>query len=200
MIDGLISVVVISLSSFGFLAASITSSALDAESRTVAVATLLTRRVLEEMQAVPLDDVIASYNANTTDDPRGAGTASGSTFTLETKDVRLVTDAYVDDCNLTLVDTTYAKAEASTAIPKSMDVSIMLPTTTTGAVEVLRENAIPAELGGPADLNGDGVIDGVDHSADYRILPVVIELQWPTADGGTRTVSYSAVLGGRGRS
>jgi hypothetical protein len=40
------------------------------------------------------------------------------------------------------------------------------------------------------------VIDGKNHAADYKILPLVIRLDWPTADGGKRTVTFSTVIGG----
>ena len=39
---------------------------------------------------------------------------------------------------------------------------------------ILREDvAIPA-MGMPRDLDGDNVVDGVDHKGDYRMLPVIV--------------------------
>jgi hypothetical protein len=42
----------------------------------------------------------------------------------------------------------------------------------------LREDADTPLYGLPADLNGDGVIDGAAHDGDYRALPVVVRFRW----------------------
>lgn len=199
MIDCLVSVVVISLSSFGFLAASMSATSLDIESRTIAAANRLTRVVLEEMQAAPIDELLARYNADPTDDPDGAGTARGDSFELDTtevtKDTRVVE---IDDPNCP--DEKYNRAEDSiSSIPEKMDCKIVLPTTTVGGTSRLRENTVAPELGLPADLNGDGKIDGVDHDGDYQLLPVQIRIEWPAPDGSTRFLQFTSVLGGRGR-
>lgn len=38
-------------------------------------------------------------------------------------------------------------------------------------------------LGMPRDLTGDGELDDVDHSGDYRVLPVLVRLEWRGAAG-----------------
>ena len=58
----------------------------------------------------------------------------------------------------------------------------------------LREDAADTRFGTPRDLNGDGVSgDALDHSADYRILPVVIEVDWNGASGPAH-VEFKTVL------
>ncbi|MBI3818693.1 MAG: hypothetical protein HY286_08390 [Planctomycetes bacterium] len=47
----------------------------------------------------------------------------------------------------------------------------------------LREDINNTALGMPRDLNGDGKIDGFDHSADYKILPLLIRIRWKGPDG-----------------
>lgn len=42
----------------------------------------------------------------------------------------------------------------------------------------LREDLVDPALGMPRDLNGDGVIDSLDHALDYRILPVLLRIRW----------------------
>lgn len=42
----------------------------------------------------------------------------------------------------------------------------------------LREDLAVPRFGLPADLNGDGVIDGLAHGADYAVLPVSITFRW----------------------
>ena len=57
----------------------------------------------------------------------------------------------------------------------------------------LREDVYIPELGLPMDLNGDGIIDGLDHSQDYKILPVIVEIQW-VGKVGDRELSLHALL------
>jgi Tfp pilus assembly protein PilV len=235
LIDTMISVVVISVSTVGFLSASLTSMSLEKESRTVAAANEMSRAVVEQMLALPIEQVLPTYNASKTDDPNGAGTACGGSFTLDTTTVLLATAddtlalspvrlsnsgpgslssgssgsgslvggvvGGVTSVVQTVVSTTVSTATVADAealeVPKTMDCAIGLPTTLDAAGnETLREDAVAPEYGLPCDLNGDGVIDNKNHAADYKILPLVIRLAWPTADGGTRTVTFATVIGG----
>ncbi len=210
LIDCLVSLVVISLSSFGFLAASMSSTALDVETRTIAAANRITRGVLEEMQSIPMDELIRRFNADPADDPDGPGTARGDTFELQTTETKrdplvVVEDLYDPNCtydpNASCNTTTSDRTKVSIgSIPPKMDCRVDLPTTISGGIEKLREDTVAPELGLPADLNGDGQIDSVDHFADFKILPVRIRIQWPGSDGSLRSVDLTAVLGGRGKS
>ena len=47
----------------------------------------------------------------------------------------------------------------------------------------LLENANDRALGVPRDLDLDDVVDGTDHAADYRILPVLVRVRWSGAGG-----------------
>ena len=60
----------------------------------------------------------------------------------------------------------------------------------------LREDYVDAELGMPADLDGVPGIDDDDHSGDYRILPVRVQVQW-SGVSGTRTLAVETVLWNR---
>jgi hypothetical protein len=55
---------------------------------------------------------------------------------------------------------------------------IVFPTLTTAAGLELREDVVDPDLGMPRDLNGDGLEDALDHSGDYRLLPVLLRLRW----------------------
>jgi len=201
LIDCLMSIVVISLSCFGFLAASIASTRLEAETRAVAVAVELTRDVLEELQATPLDEVVARWNDDAADDPGGAGSARGASFVLDTW--RAVGESHgrngldhgkgkklgLDDAEV---------AGGKEALPGQMKCEVRMPTWKNGAgVAQLTENSDLPEFGLPADLNGDGTIDSTNRIASFHVLPIVIRMEWPTSDGGTRTLDFAAVLGGR---
>ncbi|MEO0653093.1 MAG: hypothetical protein AAFZ65_20625, partial [Planctomycetota bacterium] len=57
----------------------------------------------------------------------------------------------------------------------------------------LRENLNLPEFGLPYDLNADGAVDASDVSADYRLLPVVVEIEW-TGASGDQTLEVSTWL------
>lgn len=59
----------------------------------------------------------------------------------------------------------------------------------------LREDFVDAEMGMPRDLNADGVIDALDHSDDYVILPVTIQMRWQ-GTRGTQTINLSMLVAG----
>jgi hypothetical protein len=59
---------------------------------------------------------------------------------------------------------------------------------------LLREDVQDPRFGTPFDLNGDTVVDGLDHSADYAILPVMVQLQWRGAQGPAR-LEFRTILG-----
>ena len=57
----------------------------------------------------------------------------------------------------------------------------------------LREDVLDPDFGTPRDLNGDGVVNGADHSLDYRMLPVRVWVEW-TGEGGERELEFVAML------
>ena len=64
--------------------------------------------------------------------------------------------------------------------PGATAVGRVLFPTSNGA---LVENVVDEQLGMPHDLDGDGVIDGADHSSDAIILPVRVQLEWASKSG-----------------
>ena len=60
----------------------------------------------------------------------------------------------------------------------------------------LREDVVDDRLAMPRDLNGDGDVDDVDHSTDYRLLPVAIVLRW-RGSMGERTMELRTLLADR---
>src|SRR6185295_6443455 len=79
------------------------------------------RAVVEEMLAIPIKQVVPTYNTNTADDPNGAGTSRGSTFTLDTSEaLSLTTTTTSVTRNLLgqvvdVVDTTLRQTTTSTS-------------------------------------------------------------------------------------
>ena len=58
---------------------------------------------------------------------------------------------------------------------------------------VVRENLDIPELGMPMDLNGDGVVDAGDHTADAIVLPILVRVQW-NGRSGSRAIVVRTVL------
>jgi hypothetical protein len=72
---------------------------------------------------------------------------------------------------------------------------IVFPTVDFGGVQALREDVVDPRLGMPAgrDLNGDTLVDALDHAGDYRILPARLIVEW-TGAGGDRSCELDVVL------
>jgi len=126
------------------------------------------RAVVERLQSTPFEEVFERFNNDPADDPNGPGTAAGMNFAVP--GVNLQTNDADGFCG-----------------------RILFPVS---AGNVLREDLDDAAFGMPRDLNGDGVIDAVDHSDDKIILPVRIQVQW-TGSSGNRTAEFTTTLGVR---
>ncbi|MCE9596322.1 MAG: hypothetical protein K8S98_19185 [Planctomycetes bacterium] len=121
------------------------------------------QKVVESLRAEPFDTLVARFGRDPDDDPGGAGTAPGPNFAVP--GLR------------TLVGDPDGKAG-----------EIVMPEVEVqNGVWQLREDANAAELGMPRDLNGDSIIDGVDHGQDYFQIPVCVRVRW---DGRTGPCKY----------
>ena len=114
-----------------------------------AIATEAARKNLEFMRIHELTEVFARFNADPADDPDGAGTAPGQNFQVEGLSPR------AGDAD-------------------GMCGRIRFP----GDGIDLREDVNDGQLGMPRDLNLDGVVETVDVSDSYVILPVEVRIEW----------------------
>ena len=98
--------------------------------------------------------------------------------------------------NFELQGATVTAVAARDNDPDGIIGEVVFPTEMNGGVLELREDVVDASMGMPRDLNLDGVIDALDHSNDYRILPVVIRVDW---ESGTRDREFEVrtILGAR---
>lgn len=123
------------------------------------------RGILEEMRGTPFHELVARYNADPADDPGGAGTAPGAGFAAPGLDAR-------------------------PGDPDGLAGVIELPI----VAGELREDLVDPELGLPRDLDGDGVVDGLDHSLDFEILPVRVRIEWSGRTGDRSLELYSSLV------
>ena len=140
-----------------------------------AIALDAVENLIEEIRGVDPSEVFARYNATTADD-------------LE-----------LDDPGSTF--------EVAALTPSRNDADGIV-----GVIEFpgdgveLREDFENAEMGmgsGPLgvagrDLDLDGVIDGLDHSADYAVLPMRVRCEWEGASG-VQSVEVTLVITGQVR-
>lgn len=54
----------------------------------------------------------------------------------------------------------------------------------------LAEDLEDEMLGMPRDLSGDGVVDDLDHRADWVVLPVRVHIEWSPHGGGAMTRNF----------
>jgi len=128
---------------------------------------LAARRTVEALLAAQFGDVVALYDANPANDPGGMA-APGPDFAVPGLD-------------------------AVEGDPDGLPGQVLLPLD--GAGQLL-ENQIDASFGGPRDVNADGLVDGVDQSGDYVVLPVRVRVEWRSRSGD-RFVEIQTLLSPR---
>ncbi|HPF12738.1 MAG: prepilin-type N-terminal cleavage/methylation domain-containing protein [Planctomycetes bacterium] len=164
LVEVMITGVVLVVALGGFLSTILSGLQVNATSRRSAVGSEIAQGMLETLYAEDLGRVFAAYNNDPADD--GGLPAPGGNFVI-------------------------ARSSWQANNADGVLGTIEFPTLP-GFPGVLREDVVDPSLGMPRDLNGDGVIDGLNHAGDYRVLPVKIEVTWP---GGSR-VTLSSLLGG----
>jgi hypothetical protein len=168
------------------------SMALGDQTRETALAAESCRRVLEDLNAMNFSEIYARYNETPDDDPvtlivgllGGGGLLSGLTGGTETES-ESTTPPYVF---------AVGGLEPAPGAVGGNHGAISFPSVPDGfGGYALREDVDMPELGMPRDLNHDGVIDGLDHSGDYRILPVMARVSW-TSGRRTRQLEVKTIL------
>lgn len=123
-------------------------------SRESSIAAFAAREVIENLRAERIEDVYAIYNPDPADDPGAPGSAVGHRFPVpELNPVPGMPDGMIGEVQLPVMEVAPGVWE-------------------------LREDLVRPDLGMPRDLNGDSIIDSVDHADDYVQLPVRVRLDW----------------------
>ena len=126
------------------------------------------RAAIERIKSASFSQAFRSYNATGADDPGVAGTAPGANFAV-------------------------AGLRPAPDDPDGMPGEIIFPTPT-GHPEILSEEVDDPKLGMPHDLNGDNTIDAVNHSDNYKLLPVRVRVVWQSSDGTIGVVELKTNL------
>lgn len=166
-------------------------SGLQETNRQNSIAAEAARVMVENMRNRDFREVYALYNADASDDPGGAGTAPGHRFAV----TGLETAPGAPDG---------MHGEISFPAQEQQDLSgqggvVEQPVGGGGAggaaptewrlLETLQDD----ELGLPRDLNGDSIIDDLDHADDYIILPVRVRVEWE-GNHGVRSLELFTML------
>lgn len=174
LLEVMFAAAVLAIAISGSAGAMLSAMQLDRVNRERSLALQSARRVIEQAQDVDFAEVFAAYNSVAGDDPVAMvalGTVPGASFA----------------CNGLTVQNND---------PDGVSGEILFPTVLTAGVLELREDSVDAALGMPMDLNMDGVIDALDHSGDYLILPMRVRLSW-TGVTGERSADLVTILSRR---
>ncbi len=164
MVELMIAIVILTLCS-GMLASTLSATSVHrATNYERGLAVEAARGVVEDMHNFPYASLFSRYNNNPLDDPGGLSTASGKHFAVEGLEPAADDlDGFVGEIFIPIMG------------------------------DALREDLEDAELGMPRDLNGDMVVDGLDHQFDSVVLPVLIEIKWQ-GRGGVRSFRMTTML------
>lgn len=155
-----------------------------------AVAAEAARAIVERLRNEEFTQVFVLYNQDPDDDPDGSGTAPGPRFEVDGLEP-LAGQPLVGEVAFPEYWVEVVEEEESGTLSGGGGFTTLggggSTTTTTSYWEwQLREDFEDEELGLPRDLNGDNILDDLDHADDYLILPVRIRLEWQGVAGTRR--------------
>ncbi|MBL8858533.1 MAG: hypothetical protein JNL28_08525 [Planctomycetes bacterium] len=169
IVETAVSAAVLVIGVLGLLASVTAGERLIGANREARMAYTAAQAQLAEMQALPLASVFARYNTATNDNPTGGVASPGPNFNAR---------------GLAACQTSPGGNGGSVRFP-SLD----------GAT--LREDMVDAALGMPRDLDGDGIISSAPLTKPPLALPVIVRVEWMSADG-PREISVRKILFGSG--
>ncbi|HUR29492.1 MAG TPA: hypothetical protein VM509_14985 [Planctomycetota bacterium] len=168
LIELVMAMTVLAVALVGYAKTVAMASIASSTSRESTLATEAGRQMLETLRSTTFSEIFSRYNSSLADNPP-LGVSPGANFAVTGLDAR--------------------KNDAD-----GMPGEILFPTITVGGALQLREDLVSTKLGMPSDLNGDGVVDAVNHAANYQNLPVIVRVRWRGV-GGPGQVEFQTVLG-----
>ena len=169
LVEVMLGFMILTVGAGGSLTSVIASMRVGQINRETALAQLAARGAMEALLLTDFDEVFASYNQTAVDDGGLIQPAMGANFAV-------------------------AGLSAQEGDLDGLPGRVVFPLEGGVPLEELREDILDPFLGMPHDLNGDGLIDGLDHSGDYIILPVRVLVEWQGAGGVDRTMGFETFL------
>ena len=171
MIELLVAIAILTTGLLAYSHTLVESAEVERLNEETALATAAACGVAEALNGAPFEQAFAAFNTSVDDDGIVTGRIPGGTFDV-------------------------AGLAARDNDPDGITGEVVFPTELNGGVLELREDLVDASMGMPRDLNLDGVIDAIDHSNDYRILPVIIRVDWESG-ARDREFEVRTILGAR---
>lgn len=168
LIDVMMAAVVLAVAISGLCGSILVAMSLNRVNRDTAVAQQAARLAIEQLEGRAFNEVFAAYNGNVADDAGLITAAPGGGFAV-------------------------AGLEPLPGDADGQCGRVMFPVTLVAGSEQLREDVADAALGMPMDLNGDGLVDALNHAADYRLLPVRIRVEWQ-GSRGARQLDFETMM------
>jgi prepilin-type N-terminal cleavage/methylation domain-containing protein len=168
LVELLVAATLIVVALTGIAGSMLSSMALNRVNRDTALAQQAACRALEELRSVPFEEAFFVYNTTQGDNPGGSVPERGPNFAVPGL-AALASDA------------------------DGLVGQIEFPVVDPFGIDELREDVEDEGLGMPRDLNGDLLIDGLDHSEDRLLLPVRVRLEWRGVTG-TRQLEMETML------
>jgi len=150
----------------GFSRMLLSSRMASATSHEATLAKEAARSMIEQLSALDVEAAYQRYNASAGDDPGGGVVSPGTNFAVR-------------------------GLEALDADADGLPGRIVFPESGAG---VLSESVTLPQYGWPLPMNGDGDTLDADVSGDFRVLPVVVRIEYSTA-GGPGLMEFKTVLG-----
>jgi type II secretory pathway pseudopilin PulG len=169
IVEVMLGAAVLIIASAGGLRSMVDAMKVREVNRENSIAHLAARGAIESMRVTDFEDIFATYNTSGLDDPAGLNSAPGAGFAV------LGLDPQGGD-----LDGFVGRIE--------------FPVNAAGTGRTLFENYADSTFGLPRDLTGDGVVDGDDHATDYRLLPVRAIVEWSSASGSNRSLTFETYL------
>ncbi len=166
------------------------------------VAAEAARKILEQMRNEEFGELFKLYNPDPTDDPNGPGSAPGNLFevsglealadSIAGKQLEIILPAFPPATPSKLVGTKWEVQAAQSLLGALLGGGGGAQGAEGGGGEggeaavptwELREDYQDERLGLPRDLNGDSILDSLDHSEDYILLPILVRIKWEGRHG-----------------
>ena len=192
LIEITIALLIIALATLGSVSWTLSGMGLEAENTERAAADEVLRGVLEQIQALPFEEIFARLNDDPNDDPLGKGTAPGGRWWVEA-------DRHGDfltpsDSALSTGKSPKRGQEDVWHAPVRIDIE--LPVDKNGRLSETDLLVVVRHLAW--DLDGDGQISTADCTNSYRVLPLRVRVTWVGAKG-ERSVQHVRLFAKRNR-